>query len=240
MPSNRRGLTRTSAVVDVSIQAAPLAPPRQSRKLKLLPPAPPRTLSPCPPPKKRGRPSKMAIATADSTSPSETAIVNKDVLFAGKGDPSSDEGGPPVKKLKALDINKTDATLQSGKQRGVQVPPRSLPTRINRVINPGAPDKPGTRRTSAQVAAEKQRQVNLQCDLDALKQRQVQILAELELQLEMADEQEERDTVRKLADGIESDIEMSDPIDNFTSSECNDSGDNAVAISKVSAKIAVC
>ena len=206
MPSSRRGLRRTYAATNVSTQVSsvvpPPRPPRQKRARpvkKLPPPTPLETAS--------------SAANSSTVSSSETAIMNKDVP-PGDCNPSSDEDEPAAKKTRANDI---DAALQPRKWGSIQVPPRSpRPVRANRVVNPGAPDKPGTRRTSSQVAAEKHRVATLQRDFEAIKLREIVILAELEHQQELADEQQGQDVVNTLVD---SDIEISDPIEDFTNSE---------------------
>jgi hypothetical protein len=151
---------------------------------------------------------------------SETATKGKEELSVGNGDSCCDEDQPPTKKPRANsdDDGATPLPLP-GKQRGKKVPPRSpLPVRINRVLNPGAPDKKNTRHSSAQVAANKQRKEDLRRDLDALAQRQIEILAEMEVEQEMADDKEDRDAIRTLAD-VETDVDMSEAFSNVGSSE---------------------
>lgn len=205
MASNRRALTRSNAVGDLSSQVSPPTPP------------------PHPLLKKRSQPLKGGtVATASSpVSPPEMAVADKSVPPAGNGDPSSDEEQPPAKKPNTND-SKRNATSQSGKRGRKQVPPRSpLPARINRVINPGAPDRTSTRRTSAQVAADNKQKADLQRDFETLKKRQIEILAQMEIQQALADEEEDQNSVRTLADAdpIQSDVQMTDPIASFTSSE---------------------
>ncbi|KAH9988441.1 hypothetical protein BJV74DRAFT_885329 [Russula compacta] len=166
---SKRPLTRTYAVADLS-QGQPPAPVSR------------------PPAKKRGRPPKATTATSGSTM---SSYKDNQEPSAGNGDSSGDEEQPPTKKPKANDKGAT-ASVPAGKRGKVTVPPRSpLPVRNNRVVNPGAPDRKNPRRTSAQVAAEKKRKEELQRDLDALAQRQIEILAEMEADQEMADEAED-------------------------------------------------
>jgi hypothetical protein len=244
MNSNRHRLTRSYAVSDLSV---PLPPPDPSPP-PASPPLPPAPVS-RPQPKKRGRPPKSIAATAGSTASSGTAANSKQALSAGNGDISSDEDQPITKKPKVNDNDKhTVSSLQLGKRGSKKIPPRSpLPVRSNRVLNPGAPDKKNTRRTSAQVAAEKKRKVDLQRNLDALAQRQIEILAEMEVAQEAADEDEDRDAVRTLADveTIEDiddikDIEMSEAISDIGGSEyCSDTEKEITAPKKVPAKSVV-
>jgi hypothetical protein len=153
------------------------------------------------------------------------AVSNRDVPSIGQNDLSSNEGQPPAKKPKVNDVQK-NVTSQSGRRGGnlKQVQPRSpLPKCVNRVVNPGAPDKPSERRSSAQVAEDKRRRDELKRNLEALKQREVEIMAEMEVQQEMADEEEEQSAVKTLAEveNIEDDVQM-EPIEDATDSETND------------------
>jgi hypothetical protein len=118
---------------------------------------------------------------------------------------------PPQKKSKANDGNDGAASsVQSGKRASKMVPPRSpLPVRSNRVIHPGAPDQKNPRRTSAQVAADNKRKEDLKRDLDALAQKQIEILAQMEVDQAIADELENQEAIGCLADveAIEEDID---------------------------------
>jgi hypothetical protein len=239
MRSNRRGLTRTYAASDVSKQVSSTIPP------------------PRPPPRKRARPVKKlppptsplslpqpALPSPEGTSLFTITISSGDTVplsaeVAVSSD--SDETQHPAKKAKANDIDKNGASSQSQKRGGIQVPLRSpRPVRSNRVINPGAPDQPSTRRTSSQVTAEKQRKASLQRGLEALKLREIEILAELELGQALFDEDADRNVVRTLA-VVDSDVEMADPIEEFTSSESDGDTDvDEVVALKAPAKIAVC
>lgn len=248
MPTNRRGLTRTYASADLS-KGAPLSVPPAHRssngpvRLKSRPLLSPPTSAPSPSQKKRARPLKnTASAPADATSPPETTALNKEVPLTGGDGTISDEEQPPSKKSKANDTNNDGAKSHTRKRGGVQVPPRSpLPIRSNRVVNPGAPDKPNTRRTSAEVTAAMERKAALQREVDALAQRQAEILAEMEVQLEINDENEARNVVRTLGTESEVEPELVDPIDISGSDseyEGNSEGDEEAAL-KAPAKKAV-
>lgn len=235
MPPSRRGLSRTYASADLSKGAPSTAPPTHRpsngrvRALKTQPPVLPPTSPSRPSQKKRARPLYTANTSAGATPPPEAASLDKNVPSTGGGDPISDEEQPPSKKSKANVTNKNDAKLQSGKRGGVQVPPRSpLPVRSNHVLNPGAPDKPNKRRTSAQVTAEMERKAALRREADALRQRQIEILAEMEAELENEDEDKDRNVVRTLT--AESDVEPAEelaPI-NVSSSDSEYNGDSEV------------
>ncbi|KAH9977533.1 hypothetical protein BJV74DRAFT_888375 [Russula compacta] len=142
-----------------------------------------------PQPKKRGWPPKATTTTVSSTIASDK---DKQEPSAGNGDSSGNEEQPPAKKPKAS--NNKGATS-------------SMPL-----------DKKNKRHTSAQVAADKKRKEELQRDLDALAQRQIEILAEMEAKQEMADEAEDQDAIRTLADidEIKGDVEMLDAISEFS------------------------
>jgi hypothetical protein len=165
-------------------------------------------------------------------------------LSAGNGDSSSDKEQPPTKKLKANNKGAM-VSVPAGKQGKVTVPPWSpLPIRNNHIVNPGAPDRKNPRHISAQVAAEKKRKEELQHDLDALAQRQIEILAEMEADQEMADKAEDWDAIRTLADveDIEEDVEMSDAISEFggdTDVNGKAEKDKEIVASKVPAKSVV-
>jgi hypothetical protein len=83
------------------------------------------------------------------------------------------------------------------------VPPRSpLPSRAKRPLHPGAPDMAKPKRTSAEVTAAAERRAILQRQADELEQRKIDTLAdsaEMELDEELAEEEEERTTVRMQA-----------------------------------------
>lgn len=197
---NSRRLTRSHAVPDVSAPGPFLHP--NSRRLSTHSYAVTKLSAP----KRRGQP--LTTPTASGT---VSSVADETKLFISDSDSSCDDGQPSAKKLKVDDSSKGVASpLPSGKRGNKAVPPRSpLPIRSTRVINPGYPDKKNARRTSAQVAAENEKKEALRRDLDDLRQRQTEILAEMEIRLEMADEAEDRDAIRSLDDvqAIE-DIEM--------------------------------
>ena len=117
-------------------------------------------------------------------SPSKTAATES----VGEDGLSSGEEQPLNKKAKGNDA-KRNTTSWVGRQGSTQIPLRSpLPKRVNCVINPGAPDQKNTRHTSVQVTAEKERQAKLKHDLEALKQQQIELLAQMQVDQEMDNE----------------------------------------------------
>jgi hypothetical protein len=126
---------------------------------------------------------------------------DKQGLFASTADTGCDEP-PPQKKSKANNGNNgATSSLQSGKRASKTVTPWSpLPIQSNRIIHPGAPDQKNLRHTSAQVAADNKQKEDLKCDLDALAQKQIEILAQMEVDQAIADKVENQDTIGCLAD----------------------------------------
>jgi hypothetical protein len=72
-----------------------------------------------------------------------------------------------------------------------------LPLRAKRPLHPGAPDMVKPKRTSAQVTAAAERRAVLQHQADELEQQKIDKLAEIELEEELAEEDEKRTAVRK-------------------------------------------
>lgn len=91
------------------------------------------------------------------------------------------------------------------------IAPRSLPPRANRVVNPGAPDKPKAKRTSAQVASFKAQREQLQRDLAALDEEEKMRYAQMEDDDEAAEEKEECSAVNRVSDVIEISDRASSP-----------------------------
>ncbi|RDB20421.1 hypothetical protein Hypma_012520 [Hypsizygus marmoreus] len=98
----------------------------------------------------------------------------------------------------------TAGSSEAPKKRGKvadTLPARdSLPERINRVINPGAPDKKATRRTSAQVTEAARIQKEFSNSLVALEEQKRVRLAEIELAQEAEEEEEARMAVSHVND----------------------------------------
>ena len=81
--------------------------------------------------------------------------------------------------------------------RKVVAPRSPLPSRATRPVHPGAPDMVKPKRSSAEVTAAAKRKAALQRQADDLEQKKVDMLAEMELEEELAEEEEERAMVRK-------------------------------------------
>lgn len=101
------------------------------------------------------------------------------------------------------------------REKRVVVPRSPLPERVNRVSNPGAPDVPRAKRTSAEVQAAEARRQELILEMEELDKKKIQMLAELNVEQDMEDEEEERTLVRfqfphKRPDSGEEDVEMAD------------------------------
>lgn len=84
------------------------------------------------------------------------------------------------------------------KQAKVQaVSPRTLPDRA-RALNPGKPDVRRTKRTPAEVKADKKRKDDLAQQLLEIDERRVQLVGQMELDEEYADMEEDENVVRTL------------------------------------------
>jgi hypothetical protein len=86
------------------------------------------------------------------------------------------------------------------------VPPRSpLPSRTNRVVNPGGPDKKRAKRTSAEMAAAAQQKKKLKLALEQMERDKIRMLAEMEEVEEQEERDEERTRIKDIAVLAESD-----------------------------------
>lgn len=109
---------------------------------------------------------------------------------------------PPAKKKKTNTTSPVQRrNIGTSRSRAAGVPPRSpLPLRTNRVVNPGAPDKKNTRRTSAEVAAAAQQKKRLQLELERMEKEKIRMLAEMEAVEEEEQREEERVSIKDIAD----------------------------------------
>jgi hypothetical protein len=111
---------------------------------------------------------------------------------------------PPTKRSKKADVA-SPVKHGAGSFRLKLIPPRSpLPVRINRVVNPGAPDQKRGRRTSASVTAAMQRKEHLKSELEKMERDKIRMLAEMEASEEEEQRQEERMVIRDVTDLAES------------------------------------
>lgn len=85
------------------------------------------------------------------------------------------------------------------------VPPRSpLPSRTNRVVNPGAPDKKRTKRTSEETAAAAEQKNKLKLELEQIEREKIRMLAEMEEVEEQEQRDEEEMRIKDIVDLAES------------------------------------
>jgi hypothetical protein len=97
--------------------------------------------------------------------------------------------------------------------------------------------------SSAQVVEDKRRRDKLKCNLEVLKKREVKIMAEIEVQQEMANEEEEQNAIKTLTkvENIKDDIQMLEPTEDFTCLEyTNDTEIEKEETPKATAKSIVC
>jgi hypothetical protein len=137
-------------------------------------------------PHKRGRPK------GQGTSKDPLAQVVEPVEKKQKVDAQPAPENPPTKTKKPI-------------------PPRSpLPQRINRVIHPGRPAMPRPKHTSAEVAEAKAKKAELLQRLEELDKQKKIALAEMELDEEEEDMEEERTAVQHRNDlqDAESEVEQ--------------------------------
>lgn len=120
----------------------------------------------------------------------------------------------PVKKKGKLTLQPAPENLRTKKKKKIQVPPRSpLPQRINHVIHPGKPAMPRPKRTSAEVAEAKAKKTDLLERLEELDKQRKIALAEMELDEEEEEIEEERTAVRYLQDAGREQVIPSDAED---------------------------
>jgi hypothetical protein len=160
-----------------------------------------------PRPKPRPKSAKQAIAPS-----TPDAVDEVPHQHPKRGRSRSDTDGtvpasivqPPAKKTKVSNsISPADDNI--GNSHSKTMPRRSpLPLRINRVVNPGAPDKKRTKRTSAEVAAAAQQKRNLRLELEKMERDKIRMLAEMEAVEEEEQREEERMGIKDIADLAES------------------------------------
>jgi hypothetical protein len=85
------------------------------------------------------------------------------------------------------------------------VPPRSpLPSRANRVVNPGAPDKKRTKCTSEEMATAAEQKNKLKLELERIEREKIRMLAEMEEVEEQEQRDEEEMRIKDIVDLAES------------------------------------
>ncbi|KAF8480609.1 hypothetical protein F5888DRAFT_1825718 [Russula emetica] len=182
---SRRPLTRSNAVANLKdIQPTAIMPPRLRRQ----------TLNP-----------------DDTESDNEIAASGTPLgPNLEHGQPAADNEldgtvAPPQGTSAADSANRVAVRQPTLVNRKV-VPPRSpLPSRATRPVHPGAPDMSKPRRTSTEVTAGAKRKAALQLQVNELEQKKIDTLAAMEVEEELADEEEERTVVRQQAqsDGLD-------------------------------------
>jgi hypothetical protein len=115
---------------------------------------------------------------------------------------------PPAEKKKSLNGTSLvkHGNIRNSHLKALPVPLRSpLPSRTKRVVNPGAPDKKRTKRTSAEMAAAAQQKEKLKLKLERMEREKIRMLAEMEEVEEQEQQEEERMRIKDTADLAESD-----------------------------------
>ena len=102
---------------------------------------------------------------------------------------------------------------KSKRSRKAITPRSPLPAHTTRVQNPGEPDKPHTKRTTAEVTKFAKRKAKLALEIQELERAKVHMLAEMEIDLERQDELEALNTVKNVADSRNSGDYNAGPFD---------------------------
>ena len=159
-----------------------------------------------------GAPSAPIPKSANNTKRKCTASDTTDEGDDNLEGPSKEKRGWPPAKKKVTEIvapkagkpASGDAKIGDPKPvvwRGKVLPPRSPQAgRKNWNTHPGIITASKPKRSSAEVAAAAKRKADLQRQADELEQRQIETLAEMELQEELDEEAEEYFVVRKRAE----------------------------------------
>lgn len=125
------------------------------------------------PKKKRKAPAaKKTLATSSTTAVEEGSLD------------ANEESLPKVKKIKAAP----------------PTPSKSNPSRNNRVSNPGGPDKKRSKRTSAEVVADKEKKEQMALKLVEVEKQKILLLAAMEVDDEEAEDEELLNVVRNRDD----------------------------------------
>lgn len=128
--------------------------------------------------------------SSTQSAPSKQGRLNDQGSSKG---PSAQVVGPVEKKRKVIYQPTPENRLTKMKKT---IPPRSpLPQRINRVIQPGKPAMPRPKRTSAEVAEAEAKKVELLARVEELERQKKIALAEMELDEEEEDVEEEQTAV---------------------------------------------
>jgi hypothetical protein len=91
-------------------------------------------------------------------------------------------------------------------------------------VNPGKPDKPREKRSSAEVQAEKDNKARIARELKELEEQKILLLARMELQEEEEEANDRRNVVRHLGDSRDDDTQSE--VFSFTAIDNEESEDS--------------
>lgn len=140
-------------------------------------------------------------ASEHEHAPNSVASKKVKVANAARDDPPPAQGNTSGDSIPVIPKRKTK----------VVAPRDPLPDRSNRVVNPGAIDKPRPRRTPKQVVDDETRKEKLMQRLAEIEQEKLELAAQMELDEEEEAAEERRVSVSCLAD--RSRLLEEDPID---------------------------
>lgn len=193
----KRRITRPKGQNNISEQehaTSPLMDVEPNTTLAVNPAAKPR-------PKPRPKPARKQLTPDAVDDPQQHSK-------RGRSRSDADENGPafivqpPAKKTKTSNtILPVQHGSNSGDSRSKVPPPRSpLPLRINRVVNPGAPDKKRKKCTSAEVTAAAEQKKRLLLELERIERDKIRMLAEMEAVEEEEQQDDESKVIKNMAD----------------------------------------
>jgi hypothetical protein len=161
-------------------------------------------------------------ATADLHNAPATDKDEPPTMPRKRGRPKGSKKGPSTQAVETIKKQKVSSQPTQGNvrtQAKKEIPPRSLlPQCTNRNTHPAKPVMPRSKRTSAQVAEAKAKNAELLQRLDELEKQKKIMLAQMEVDEEEEDIEEEETAVRHLKDLHET--ECAEEITTFT----NDGG----------------
>ncbi|KDQ50186.1 hypothetical protein JAAARDRAFT_200185 [Jaapia argillacea MUCL 33604] len=123
--------------------------------------------------------------------------------------PPNNKSKKPRLTIKGPSINPAEPDIQPGKEiivpmngneGGAPEQRDPLPPRAKRVIDPGVPDKPAAQQTSEEVAAAAKRKAQWEMELEELEAKKIATMAKMCIEQQLADEEEEKNTVRYMTD----------------------------------------
>ena len=165
-----------------------------------------------PRPKPRPKPAKNSntpsLPVPDATDhPQHATKRGRSKSDADETEPTSTDQ-PPAKKKKGSNGTspiKHASSVGNSHLKVMPVPPRSpLPSRTNRVVNPGAPDKKRMKRTSTEMTVAAQQKEKLKLELARMEKEKIRMLAEMEEVEEQEQREEEGMRIKDIADLAES------------------------------------